>query len=189
MHATLRLSFILIAILILASCGKDAPLPKPSAQLALTYVKSGYDPIYRDACPFKFEVNNRARILSKSDCSMKIEYPQMAATVFINYKPVQNNLRELLIDGQKLSYDHNRKADIIAEFPFSNPDKQAYGMMYEVEGNAASNAQFYVTDSTKHFLTASLYFYAQPNFDSIYPAVDYVKKDMIKILETLEWKN
>lgn len=164
-------------------------MPKPRAQLALEYVKSGYDLIDREVCPFKFEANDRARVLSKSDCSMKIEYPQMEATVFLNYKPVQNNLRELLIDGQKLSYDHNRKADIIAEFPFSNQEQRTYGMMYEVEGDAASNAQFYVTDSTKHFLTAALYFYAQPNFDSIYPAVDYVKKDMIRMLETLEWKN
>jgi gliding motility-associated lipoprotein GldD len=173
----------------LASCGSNEPLPKPSAQLALDYVKGGYEVVDRDACPYIFEINDRARVLSKGDCSMKIEYPEMEATVFINYKPIQNNLRELLIDGQKLSYDHNRKADIIAEYPFSNVDKNAYGMMYEVEGDAASNAQFYVTDSTKHFITASLYFYAQPNFDSIYPAVDYVKKDMIKILETLEWKN
>lgn len=189
MHATLKTIFILLTMCMLSSCDEQETLPKPSGQLALQYVKSGYDLIARENCPFEFEVNNRARVLSKTDCSMKIEYPEMDATVYINYKPISDNLRELLIDGQKLSYDHNRKADIIAEYPFSNQDKKAYGMMYEVEGNAASNAQFYVTDSTKHFLTASLYFYAQPNFDSIYPAVDYVKKDMINILETLEWRD
>ena len=69
-----------------------------------------------------------------------------------------------------------------------NEKSKVYGMMYEVEGNAASNAQFYVTDSTNHFLTASLYFDTRPNYDSILPAVDYVKKDMINLLETLQWK-
>ncbi|MGB5980683.1 MAG: gliding motility lipoprotein GldD [Nonlabens sp.] len=190
MYPTLKLTFLLVLIVILSSaCKDDVVIPKPSAQLALQYNRGAYQKVTRDQCPYVFEANEYARVLAKSDCSMKIEYPQMDATVYINYKPVQGNLRDLLIDGQKLSYDHNRKADVIAEFPFQNPEKRAYGMMYEVEGDAASNAQFYVTDSTKHFLTGALYFYAQPNFDSIYPAVDYVKKDMVRLLESLEWKN
>jgi gliding motility-associated lipoprotein GldD len=45
-------------------------------------------------------------------------------------------------------------------------------MFYQVDGNAATNSQFYATDSTKHFLTA-VYFYAKPNFDSIMPAASY----------------
>ena len=61
-------------------------------------------------------------------------------------------------------------------------------MFYEVGGNAATNAQFYVTDSTKNFIVGSLYFYAKPNFDSILPAADYVKNDIRKIMETIEWK-
>lgn len=190
MHTTLKSLFLLGFIIILSSsCKDDVLMPKPSAQLALDYYRGDYKEISRDNCPFIFEANDYARVLAKSDCSMKIEYPQMNATVYLNYKPVEENLRALLIDGQKLSYDHNRKADVIAEFPFVNRDNRTYGMMYEVEGNAASNAQFYVTDSTKHFLTGALYFYAQPNFDSIYPAVDYVKQDMVRMLESLEWKN
>jgi gliding motility-associated lipoprotein GldD len=119
---------------------------------------------------------------------MKVEYPQMGATVFMSYKPVQDNLRQLLIDGQKLSYGHNRMADVITDYPFENLDRKTYGMMYEVQGDAASNAQFYVTDSLNHFLTASLYFDTEPNYDSIYPAVNYVQQDMVKMLETLRWE-
>ena len=190
MYAALKFVFILISIIALsASCKNEDVLPKPAAELALQYNRGDYGAVTREQCPFIFEANDYARVLSKRDCSMKIEYPQMDATIYITYKPVENNLRELLIDGQKLSYDHNRKADVIAEFPFVNPLKKTYGMMYEVEGDAASNAQFYVTDSTKHFLTGALYFYAQPNFDSIYPAVDYVKQDMVRMLESLEWKD
>ena len=62
-------------------------------------------------------------------------------------------------------------------------------MFYEVVGNAASQAQFYVTDSTQHFLSGSLYFYVKPNYDSILPATEYVKNDIRKIMETLQWKN
>ena len=186
MHTPLRTIVFLILLVLISSCKEDVLLPKPSAELALQYNRGMYQNVTRDQCPFVFEANGYSRVLAKSDCSMKIEYTQMDATLYVNYKPVEDNLRALLIDGQKLSYDHNRKADVISEYPFINPDKKTYGMMYEVEGDAASNAQFYVTDSTKHFLTGALYFNARPNFDSIYPAVDYVKQDMVRLLESLE---
>lgn len=184
------LKIILLSVLTLVtSCGEET-LPKPGAQLALQYPDAGYEMLATNNCPFTFQVNEYARVLAKADCSMKIEYPTMDATIYLNYATVTSeNLTKLLMDGQRLSYTHNKMADVIADYPFLNRDKKTYGMMYEVEGNAASNAQFYATDSTRHFLTASLYFYSKPNYDSIYPAIDYVKKDMVKMLESLEWKN
>jgi gliding motility-associated lipoprotein GldD len=69
-----------------------------------------------------------------------------------------------------------------------NNGKKVFGMFYQVDGNAATNSQFYATDSTKHFITGSVYFYAKPNFDSIMPASDYIKNDMLTLMETLKWK-
>lgn len=188
MYQRLLIAILFFAVLLLSSCN-DETLPKPAAQLALQYPEATYDTLVDNGCPFSFEVNELARVLAKRDCSMKIEYPGMDATVYLNYAQVtSDNLTKLLMDGQRLSYTHNKMADVIADYPFLNKEKRTSGMMYEVEGNAASNAQFYVTDSTSHFLTASLYFYSKPNYDSIYPAIDYVKKDMVKMLESLEWK-
>jgi gliding motility-associated lipoprotein GldD len=48
--------------------------------------------------------------------------------------------------------------------------------------------QFYVTDSINHFLSGALYFSSQPNYDSILPAIDYLRSDVRKLLETLRWK-
>ena len=64
-----------------------------------------------------------------------------------------------------------------------------HGVLFEVVGDAASQSQFFVTDSTQHFVTGSLYFYTKPNYDSIYPAAAYLKEDIGKIMETLKWKN
>ncbi|AGC76694.1 gliding motility-associated lipoprotein GldD [Nonlabens dokdonensis] len=189
MHYSLRLIATLLVLILLSSCNDSDVLPKPSGQLALDFPKGNYVETENTGCPFSFELNEYARVLAKRDCSMKIEYPGMDATIYLNYRPVQDNLRQLLIDGQKLSYEHNQKADVIADYPFVNQLNKSYGMMYEIEGNAASNAQFYVTDSTKHFLTAALYFNTQPNYDSILPAVDYVKSDMVKMMETLTWRD
>ncbi len=189
MHATVKTFIVLCLLLLASSCGENNnTLPKPAAQLAMDYGSPSYRPLTHSTCGYTMDVNTATRAIAASDCSMQIEYPSLDATVFLSYQPVKENLRQLLIDGQKLSYGHNRMADVIADYPFINPDKRAYGMMYEIEGNAASNAQFYVTDSLNHFLTAALYFDTEPNYDSIFPAVNYLRKDMVKMLETLEWE-
>ena len=129
-----------------------------------------------------------AIIKEKGDCNYTITYPKMKATIFLTYKPVQGNLEALLRDTQKLTYKHVIKADNILEQPYINVKQGVYGMFYRLGGNAATNANFYVTDSTHHFLSGSMYFYAKPNFDSIMPAADYIKNDMQNLIETLQWK-
>jgi gliding motility-associated lipoprotein GldD len=94
----------------------------------------------------------------------------------------------LLRDAQKLTYEHVIRADDILEQPYINLEKRVFGMFYQVDGNAATNTQFYVTDSTKNFVTGSVYFYAKPNFDSIMPASSYIKNDVQNLIESLKWK-
>jgi gliding motility-associated lipoprotein GldD len=112
----------------------------------------------------------------------------MKATIYLSYKPVNNNIDLLLRDAQKLTYEHVIKADDILEQPYINLEKRVFGMFYQVDGNAATNTQFYVTDSTKNFVTGSVYFYAKPIFDSIMPAASYIKNDVQNLIESLKWK-
>ena len=119
---------------------------------------------------------------------MILDYKAMKGSIYLTYKPVEGNLRELLADAQKLSYEHVVKADNILEQPFVNSQDRVFGMFYEVKGDAASQSQFYVTDSLNHFVTGSLYFYAKPNYDSIFPAAIYLQKDIRRIVETLRWQ-
>ena len=112
----------------------------------------------------------------------------MRATIYITYKPVKDNLVKLLKDAQNLTYEHTIKATNIVEQPYLNTKDKVYGMFYEVDGNAASQSQFYITDSTRHFLTGSIYFRVRPNYDSIYPAAMYLKRDIRHIMETTHWK-
>lgn len=177
---------ILLFSFLLVSCG-DETVPKPKGQLRLDYPEATYG-FLAGSCPFSFDINDAVKIKSKETCSFELNYPKMKATIYVTYKPVNDNIDDLLRDAQKLTYDHVIKADDILEQPFINTKKKVYGMFYEVGGNAATNAQFYVTDSTKNFVVGSLYFYAKPNYDSILPAADYVKNDIRKIMETIEWK-
>ncbi|WP_281235446.1 gliding motility lipoprotein GldD [Flavobacterium gelatinilyticum] len=177
---------VILVVLTLVSC-KDDVLPKPGSFLRLDYPEAKYVN-FANNCPFGFEMNEDAIIKGEKDCGFAITYPKMKATIYLTYKPVNGNIENLLKDAQKLTYEHVIKADDILEQPYLNPEKKVYGMFYQVNGNAATNSQFYVTDSTKHFLIGSVYFYAKPNFDSIMPAASYVKNDMQRIMETLKWK-
>ncbi len=178
---------LLVGLLLLVwGCGED-PLPKPRAMLRLEYPQKAYRVLESD-CPFRFEYNQMAARQFRGDCNLVLDYPEMKGSVFISYKPVEGNLRSLLSDAQKLSYEHVVKADNIVEQPYINPEEEVYGMFYEVRGDAASQSQFYVTDSTDHFVTGSLYFYAKPNYDSILPAAVYLQNDIRRIMESLRWK-
>lgn len=184
----MRLEFstiLMLLLLCLFSC-KDEVLPKPKAMLRLEYDAAENRKF--EANLYQFRINTQAIAKQGENQSMTIDYPKMKGSIFITYKPVEGNLERLLSDAQKLSYEHVVKADNIVEQPFLNENNRVYGMYYEVMGDAASQAQFYVTDSTNHFLTGSLYFYAKPNYDSIYPAAVYLQRDIRQIMETLQWK-
>jgi gliding motility-associated lipoprotein GldD len=179
-------SIVIIVAAIVVSCKEDV-LPKPSSYLRLDYPEAKYAN-FDNECPYAFEINADAIIKKGKDCDLTITYPKMKATIYLTYKPVDKNINNLLRDAQKLTYEHVIKADDILEQPYLNPDKKVFGMFYQVEGNAATNSQFYATDSTKHFITGSLYFYAKPNYDSIMPAASYIKNDMQRLMETLKWQ-
>ncbi len=180
-----RILMLFAIALVFASC-KDEVLPKPKAMLRLDFPQTEYGKLSTQN--FVFDMNNNAKIKAQNEAGLTIDYPKIKGSIYITYKKVGEDLNTLLIDTQRLSYEHATKADNIVEQPFINPEKEVYGMFYEVTGNAASQAQFYVTDSINHFVTGSLYFYAKPNYDSIYPAANYLQKDIRRIMESMEWK-
>lgn len=181
------IGFAIFTVLSVTGCGDKDVLPKPSSFLRLDYPVARYSDFESD-CPYGFFMNSASKIEVGKECGFAIHYPKMKATIYLTYMPVNGNINALLNDAQNLTYKHVIKADNITEQPYLNPDKKVYGMFYSVGGNAATNSQFYVTDSTKHFVRGSLYFYAKPNFDSIMPAADYIKNDMQTLMETIHWK-
>ncbi len=96
-------------------------------------------------------------------------------------------LNQFLEETRKLAYKHTIKADAIEEQVFMNPSKDVYGLIYRINGNAASPMQFYLTDSTSHFLRGALYIRQVPNIDSIQPVLNFLEPDIIHLIETTTW--
>ena len=179
------------------SCNEDY-IPKPKAFLRLEYPTPNYSEPHLKKLPFTFETNQLARQIeikplraSTESYGLNIEYSDLKGTIFLTYKAVGNNkknLADFIEDAQKLTLEHTKKADEIPAYPYENSERKVYGLFSEVKGNVASPAQFYITDSVNHFLTASLYFNTKPNYDSILPAANYLQNDMKRIMETIKWQ-
>ena len=186
-----NLIFAILGILLFCVSCKDDPQPKPKGFLALEYPEAKYRRI-DIGCPYSFEMNTEAEISpsrNRIPCWIDLNYKAMNGAIFLTYQPVQNNLDSLLMDAQKLPLQHTIKADVIEGDVYTNEIHDTYGIFYEVDGNAASQAQFYLTDSTDHFITGSVYFNSLPNFDSIVPAAEYLKQDIRHLMESLRWKS
>ncbi len=185
---SLKITVISLLGLITISCFKEEVLPKPKAQLRLEYPAPVYEMI-KSECPYTFDKSSATEVKLNSKCWVNIDYPNLKASINMTYRPVENNLKELLIEAEKLTFNHTIKADGISSAPYINEQKKVYGSIFEVTGNAASPIQFHVTDSSRHFITGAVYFNVQPNYDSIKPAINYLQQDIIRMIESLEWKD
>jgi gliding motility-associated lipoprotein GldD len=186
----------LIIALAVSSCGSDKDdlvTPKPFAYFRIDLPEKKYS-VFKDDCPFEFEYpSNYAFVLPDSEknadpCWKNVVYPRFGAEINLSYKPIENNLNKYLDDSWTLATRHQVKASGMPETPIRRDSAKVYGLMFEIEGNVASSLQFYVTDSTHHFLRGALYFYAHPNYDSLAPVIAFLKKDVERMITTLKWK-
>ena len=182
---------ICCSLFLLFSC-EDAYTPKPRAYYRIQMPEKKYQ-LYSEDCPYQFDYPTYAKILkddraNSEKCWINIDYPLFDARVHISYKAIKNNLSQYIEDSRTLTYKHIVKAADIREDIIVDDSSKVYGLMYDVSGNAASHMQFYLTDSTHHFLRGSLYFNSAPNYDSILPVLEFIKKDIYHMMNTFEWK-
>jgi len=179
--------FVILFFLFFMGCQEEVYVPKPKAMLRLDFPTPVEAQFENDN--FIFNYNELAKPIVKNKNAIVLDYPEMKGSIFITHKTIANNLETLIGDAQKLSFEHMRKADHIEPRTFINEDHKVYGTYFQITGDAASQSQFYVTDSIHHFVTGSVYFYTKPNYDSILPAANYLQADMRAIMETLRWKD
>lgn len=193
-----RNRIIAVAIIILlaiagTSCKKVAT-PRPRGYFRIDLPEHEYK-TYEGECPFMFDIPTYAFIVKNEDdnCWFNVYFPNQKATIYLTYRTIDNNpnindLDTLLNDAHDFVYKHTIKADAIEEILFANDSAHVYGTLYDIKGNVASQIQFYVTDSVKHFMRGSLYFDCRPNKDSLAPVVDFIHTDIEHLMESFEWK-
>ena len=176
---------------LLLACGSD-PIPKPTAYYRIDLPEKRYEQLDSIPFPFAFELANYAKVnldrTAEDPEFLNIDYPRFGARLHLSYKPIDTNAYQMLEDARSLVYKHVVKAQDIQENIVANPEAMVYGMYYEIAGNAASSAQFYLTDSSNHFLRGALYFSVEPNYDSLSPVQNFLKEDIEHMIETFSWE-
>jgi len=191
----LKKTLVLIPlVMLMVSCGGDeGGIPRPRGYFRIELPAATYDSV-QTTQPFTFIKNKQALFQEKSSNPQDknftvLTYPKLKATIYLTYLTVNDtNLAYLINDCHALVYDHAVKADDIVPDRVDYNTNKVHGLVYDIKGNAATPLQFYVTDSTRHFLRGSLYFYARPNYDSILPVLKYIRHDLDTGLSTLKWK-
>ncbi len=196
MIRSMRKQFYFLSVfylLFFISCKQDY-IPKPHGYFRIAFKEKAYHQLDSAALPYKFDIPNYSNAVPDNDrlaepSWINLKVPAHKAEINISYKKVDKNLSQLLEDSRTLAYKHSVKADAINERVFVNPGKKVYGTIYMIDGNAASPLQFYLTDSTKNFLRGALYIREVPNIDSLRPVIDFLTPDVIRLIETTEWKH
>lgn len=171
------------------ACGEDEYSPKPRGYFRLAVPEKTYDNLDK-GLPYSFEINKNAQWVAKQFFWGDVYYPDIKARLQLTYKEVkEDNLSILLGEGRDLAYKHVVRADGISDEILNFPDSKVHGMMYRIQGDAATSTQFFVTDSVNHYLRGVLYFYASPNSDSLQPVNDFMYEETMHIIETLKWQN
>jgi gliding motility-associated lipoprotein GldD len=187
--------FITIPILLLLiACGTNY-VPKPVGYNRIEMPEHAYQHL-PDTFPYQFAYSAHATLNNDSGTNsekywINIHYPEHQANIEITYKAVNNDrerLRELLQDAYTLTSKHQIKAYSIDERVLQTPNNNV-AMVAELSGEVPSQFQFYTTDSVNHFLRGALYFPVATKNDSLAPVIEYIKKDMLRMLNTLEWKD
>lgn len=191
--------FAFVFALLFFSCENTNYAPKPRGFYQFDFpITDSLVNFQMQSCDFSFQYPNHVIIEQdtlffdeKPDhpCWLNLEYKSLNGTVHMSYKPLnQNDLVHLTEDYHMMKNKHVIKADYIDEAEINNNKKQIYGLLSEVGGNVASAYQFYLTDSTNHYVRGALYFKSEANADSLRPAVNFVKQDVLDILNSWEWK-
>ncbi len=173
-------------------------IPKPTGYYNIDFPQKKYRLFQQDGYPYSFEYPEYASIVKDSvffgedpenPWWINIEFPQFSGRIYTSYKSLKNHqLEKLLNDAFNLTNKHSQKASYINDSLLKTANN-VHGMFFKVEGNVATANQFFLTDSTKHFLRGALYFDATPNQDSLKPVNDFLVQDMMHLINTFKWKN
>jgi len=189
---------LLPVICCLFSCNSNYTIGKKKGYFRIDFPEKKYQVFDQPGYPYTFEYPVYANIIKDStffgdkaeDWWINIDVPRFAGRIYISYKNIgsRNKFDSLVNDAFKMAY--KKHVDIstgITDSLMRTPNHAA-GLYFNLAGNTATANQFFLTDSTRHFLRGALYFDAAPNSDSLGIVNDFLKKDLQHLINTLKWK-
>ena len=197
-------AFLLLLVFPLLFSCNSVYTPKRRGYFKIDFPPHQYQSFDQPGYPYTFEYPVYANVVRDTSFFDKtpenpywinIDFPRFSARIYISYKEIGrqtpngpgNTFDKLRDDAFKMTFKHSYKASSIEPTVISTPNGIS-GIFFDVGGNAATAKQFYLTDSTKHFLRGALYFDTAPNEDSLAIVNRFLEVDMEHLINTFRWK-
>ena len=212
MHKITAISLFIVTLLF--SCNSPYT-PRPRGYFSIDFPERSYVKFQEKGFPYQFEYPAYGRIVRDSSLFdgatdnpywINIDFPGFNGRIYLSYKAIGGNsvfkvkrgeqyvdsmalntFEGLVDEAYRMTFKHTSKASGISDSIFTTPQGVS-GAYFRVLGNAATARQFYVTDSTRHFLRGALYFDTTPNEDSLSVVNDFLETDMKHLIETFRWQ-
>ncbi len=178
-------TFYGLIFFVLVSCD-SSKTPKQNAFFAPEFKPSAYNLTTTD-CNYVFLKNKISRIEYIDNCNFNIVYDDLNAKIFFSAINLKNNFPEISKIFDERIVENSSNVTEVKVSEYVNNQILVYSRMFKYVGNAPSNVQFYLTDSTSNFLAGSLFFNTEPNYDSLLPYINYIKSDVRKLIENFKW--
>ena len=199
MNRLFQFTFLLCCVyLLMISCNSDYSVGKKKGYFHINFPEKKYQPFDQPGYPYTFEYPVYANVTKDStffndkagDWWINIDVPQFNGRIYISYKKIgdNNSFDSLVRDGFKMAYKQHVDVSTGINDSLMQTPNGVEGVYFSLGGNTATANQFFLTDSTKHFLRGALYFDAAPNADSLGIVNEFLKKDVQHLINTLQWK-
>jgi gliding motility-associated lipoprotein GldD len=185
--------YLLIAILFASCSGEEVSIPKPPTYLRLELPDHNFVN-YKSNCGYSFDASKIFNIKDVVDssgnmlCHKDIDLGPLNGMIHFSYIEMKEPLSRYVNYANDKVDEHKLKATAIEDLRIIEPSKRVFGTFFELQGDVASPFQFYLTDSTSRFVSGVVYFNSRPNYDSLKPSLDYLKTDLLQLINTFQWK-
>lgn len=189
------LAMVFMCILLCVSCSRSTKeyTPKPRGYFRIELPQASYQVLPLDSLPYSFNVSQLATVelpeAGSHEGWINLSYPSLKVKVYCSYLPVTPSKLQTMEDESRLLVSRQAKqANAVKEQAYSNPGERVYGSLFLLDGESPSPVQFMLTDSVSHFFRGALYYDCVPNADSLAPVTDYLRNDIIELIQSFTWK-
>ena len=186
-----KILFLFGLFLFQFSCDETNYLPREKGFLRLEFEKPTYDSFSNESSGLNFIYNDAYSSFEMvSDDKIVLRYKDIKINIVLSDVELEDisSFEESIQNFYMFLEPHRKKSNQISIKEFTSSDNNRFAKVLEMRGPVASPLQFYVTDSTDHFLFGSMNVMEKSDYDSIYPSVMYVKNDIFSIIESVNWE-
>jgi len=190
-------SSLILSGLLLISCNSPFT-PKPTGYFRIPFPEKKYQLFEQAGYPYTFEYPVYATVTKDSmffgesaenPWWINVNFPQFNGRIYVSYKDIGPNKFDTLVKHAfTLTGKHSARAYSIDDSLIRTPNK-VNGVFFTVGGDVATANQFFLTDSSRHFLRGALYFDAAPNADSLGIVNRFLIEDVKHLINSFKWKN